>query len=333
MARSQPTIIDIAEELGISKSTVSAALTGRGRVSERTRESVANAAARLGYVGNRAARSLRSSTLGAIGLYVPPAVRNFSFYMEFAFGAAHTAARLDVDLTLFARDPGISARRGFHVDGAIVVDPLPDDPMLSHLLDAGIPIVTAGREVGTGTRRTAGCIEVHHADLTRQVLDLLWDNGSRRPAFLEPNEHFHSAWAEDLSTTYIAWCHSRDIEPAHTPISVTADDAALSAAVSALVAQIGVDALICGPQGFAGRSLSTLKDLGYQAGLNFPVVSLIGDPVTERDNPAITSIAIDPWQFGCNAAAFLADLIDTPSDSTVARSQDATIQTAPYLTT
>lgn len=309
MGKSQPTIIDLARDLGISKTTVSDALSGRGRVSEETRILVTEAAARIGYVGNRAARSLRSSTHGALGLHVPPIVRNFSFYMDLAFGAAHAAAELDVDLTLFARDPAVSARRGFPVDGALVVDPLRDDPTMERLLDAGVPVVTVGFDLGDSASRVSGVIEAPHRDTTRAVLDALWESGSRRPALLGSDASFYSSWARDVSEAATDWYASRGIEPAMGLIPVTAEQEDVHAAVVDLVGLEGVDALVCGPQGFAARTLPTLESLGIRIGRGFPLASLVGDPATESGNPDITCVELDAWNFGVEAAQLLADVI------------------------
>ena len=85
MARTRATIMDIARELGLSKTTVSSALGGSGRISEEKRALIRETADRLGYVANRAARSLRVNRVGTIGLYIPPIARSLAFYMDFAF--------------------------------------------------------------------------------------------------------------------------------------------------------------------------------------------------------------------------------------------------------
>jgi DNA-binding LacI/PurR family transcriptional regulator len=53
------TILTVAREAGVSKTTASDALRGSGRVSEATRETVAQVARRLGYAPNGSARHLR----------------------------------------------------------------------------------------------------------------------------------------------------------------------------------------------------------------------------------------------------------------------------------
>lgn len=58
----------IARQLGISQRTVSAALAGTGRVSEKRRSQVLQAAQRLGYRLNSAARAQRMQRFDAVGL-------------------------------------------------------------------------------------------------------------------------------------------------------------------------------------------------------------------------------------------------------------------------
>jgi DNA-binding LacI/PurR family transcriptional regulator len=61
------TINDIAKELGIANSTVSRALRDDSRISDRVTQEVKRTAARMGYVPNIAARSLRTGQSKMIG--------------------------------------------------------------------------------------------------------------------------------------------------------------------------------------------------------------------------------------------------------------------------
>lgn len=78
----RPTIIDVAERAGVSKSTVSLVLQNSPTVREETREQVRAAMAEIGYVYNRTAANLRSSGAGLIGLVIND-LRN-PFFTEFA---------------------------------------------------------------------------------------------------------------------------------------------------------------------------------------------------------------------------------------------------------
>jgi DNA-binding LacI/PurR family transcriptional regulator len=102
---SRPTSKDVAQAAGVSQSTVSIVLAGKwaGRVSPGTAESVREAASRLGYRPNLAARSLRLGQTRTVLLVVPTLTSPF-------FGAVYTGA---------AR---VAAERGF----GVVVYPWPD---------------------------------------------------------------------------------------------------------------------------------------------------------------------------------------------------------------
>ncbi|MEG2860100.1 MAG: LacI family DNA-binding transcriptional regulator, partial [Clostridia bacterium] len=64
-------LADIAEELGLSVSTVSRALSGNGRVGEDTRKRVLEAVKESAYTPNAVARSLRLRDAMNIGVIVP----------------------------------------------------------------------------------------------------------------------------------------------------------------------------------------------------------------------------------------------------------------------
>jgi LacI family transcriptional regulator len=80
--RNRPTILDVAKQAGVSKSTVSLVLQGSSAVKEATRVSVREAMADIGYVYNRSAATLRSASSGLIGLVIND-LRN-PFFTEFA---------------------------------------------------------------------------------------------------------------------------------------------------------------------------------------------------------------------------------------------------------
>lgn len=78
----RPTIIDVAQKAGVSKSTVSLVLQNSPSVREETRELVRRAMAEIGYVYNRAAANMRMSNAGMVGLVIND-LRN-PFFTEFA---------------------------------------------------------------------------------------------------------------------------------------------------------------------------------------------------------------------------------------------------------
>lgn len=73
----KPTITDIANEMGITPSTVSRALTGSPRVKESTREAIIRKAEEMGYERNVMASNLRRGFAKTVGIIVPRINRQF----------------------------------------------------------------------------------------------------------------------------------------------------------------------------------------------------------------------------------------------------------------
>ena len=61
------TIIDVAQHAGVSVTTVSLVLSGKGRISLSTAERVNRAVDELGFVRNRQASTLRGGESGVVG--------------------------------------------------------------------------------------------------------------------------------------------------------------------------------------------------------------------------------------------------------------------------
>jgi LacI family transcriptional regulator of maltose regulon len=78
------TINDVAQVAGVSVSTVSLVLSGKGRISSATGERVNQAIEQLGFVRNRQAASLRGGQSGVIGLIVSDLSK--PFYAELTAG-------------------------------------------------------------------------------------------------------------------------------------------------------------------------------------------------------------------------------------------------------
>lgn len=91
MKRHQVTIIDIAKELNLSKSTVSRALTGHPSVNAVTRQAVLELAEKLDYQRNMLAISLITKKTNTIGIIVPEFYS--SFFPNVIMGAQEVAGK------------------------------------------------------------------------------------------------------------------------------------------------------------------------------------------------------------------------------------------------
>ncbi|MER5831363.1 LacI family DNA-binding transcriptional regulator [Streptomyces sp. NPDC002130] len=143
-----PTIRDVAERAGVSKSLVSLALRGSDQVRPEKRDAVLRAARELGYRPNAAARSLSEQRTRTVGVLLND-LRN-PWFVDLLDGLnsllhANGLRMLLADARLNRRtgqdpaDPLLDLR----VDGLVVVGTLPDPAALGDVAGR-IPVVMAG---------------------------------------------------------------------------------------------------------------------------------------------------------------------------------------------
>jgi len=146
----------VAALAGVSRATVSRVVNGSPKVSPAVRAQVQRAVAKLGYVPNRAARSLVTRRADSVALVVSePHARFFSepFFAGMVRGVSAALAETGVQLLLLIAqalpDRGWLERYvvGGHVDGVLLASMHGDDPLPGTLERAGVPAVLIGRPV------------------------------------------------------------------------------------------------------------------------------------------------------------------------------------------
>jgi DNA-binding LacI/PurR family transcriptional regulator len=305
------TIVDVARAAGVSKTTASDALRGRGRVSTATRDAVFAAARELGYTINRSARSLRTATTGAIGLYIPQVLVRSEHYLSFVYGAVNEAAAADYDVTLIVS--GQESRLGYvpHVDGIVLIDPVEEDPMVGALMSTGLPVVTSERF--PSGRQASGVVWSDHGGYARRLLDHLAEHGSRRPGLVASTTI--SDWSLTIQQSYLAWCAERGIEPFITVAPFGADPGFLTAAVDrALADQPDIDALVCAGDGVAAAVVPGLLVRGIEVGADFLVASCVDSSVVRGLIPSVTAIDAMGGEAGAACARLLFEILGGATD-------------------
>ncbi|BAU33382.1 LacI family DNA-binding transcriptional regulator [Microcella alkaliphila] len=102
-------LADVARIAGVSKSTASRALSGRGYVSTETRRRVETAAAELGYVVSSTAASLVTGRTRNVGVVIP--YINRWYFAEVLEGIEKALIRSGYDLTLYRLSMDTELRR------------------------------------------------------------------------------------------------------------------------------------------------------------------------------------------------------------------------------
>ena len=142
----------IADELGLSLTTVSRALNGYPEVAEPTRVAVQQAAARLHYQPDSRARGLALGRANAVGIVFPirPDAMDWQC-LEVANAMSERFAQAGLDLLIISATPQdeLSAYRraiaGRRVDAFVVPHTRVDDERLALLHASGTPFVAYGR--------------------------------------------------------------------------------------------------------------------------------------------------------------------------------------------
>ncbi|QUH05075.1 LacI family DNA-binding transcriptional regulator [Saccharopolyspora erythraea] len=153
-ADGRPTLEDVAARAGLSRATVSRVINDSPRVSPEARELVRVAVRELGYVPNRAARTLVTRRTDAVALVLSEPENKFfddPFFASTVRTVSQHLSAADTQMVLLLvhrEDDHVRIARylsGGHVDGALVLAPHLDDPLPEAVRDLPLPIVFGGR--------------------------------------------------------------------------------------------------------------------------------------------------------------------------------------------
>ena len=149
-------IRDIAKAAGVSISTVSYALNGSPRVTEKTRCKIKTIADEMGYIPNMAGRNLKRQQSGVMGVYLT----NYegSFYGSLLEGITHTLGKNGYELIVCSGEKSHLFLPEKMIDGAIVLDTTFHDKELLQYAQRGHKIIVMDREL-------------HHDNIRQVLLD------------------------------------------------------------------------------------------------------------------------------------------------------------------
>jgi len=181
----------LADELNVSRTTVSNAFNRPDQLSADLRERVLTTAKRLGYPGpDPVARSLRTRKAGAVGLVIAEPLTYFfsdPAARDFVAGVAQSCEETGQGLLLVAVGPsrsledGTAAVLGAGVDGFVVYSVREDDPNLQVVLQRRVPVVVVDQPKGlSGVSR----VGIDDRAAMRQLADYVLGLGHREIGLL-----------------------------------------------------------------------------------------------------------------------------------------------------
>ncbi|WP_412551111.1 LacI family DNA-binding transcriptional regulator [Shimia sp. MIT910701] len=319
--KSRPTILDVAKQAGVSKSTVSLVLQGAATVKDETRKSVRQAMTEIGYVYNRSAATLRSSTSGLIGLVIND-LRN-PFFTEFAAlfqmelakaGFATVLANTDEDPKL--QGQMISSLVEHGVSGFIISPAYGDEAATLAVLDAAN---TPTLQVFRTLEREGGTFPLLAPDyLTggRLAAEHLLEQGCKKIAFLGGLE------GRPVTRERMAGYLSVLEEAGKDPLILTGQST--RAFGKSMAAQLrkdhpDADGIICFNDLVALGVLAACPDLGIKAGQDLRVVGFDDIEDGQDSYPPLTTVSSNIPDFAASTArqivAWIKDGVAPPPEA------------------
>ena len=184
----RPPIEEIAQALGISKTTVSRALSGKGRVSEETRAKVFAYVGRPGVDSSTPVRRQDPGATHNLSLVIPKHFMQLDlpFLRKCMGGVCTMAAQRGYDLLLcYVSDTDtvqLERQLASHkVDGVILSRTMSDDPSIDLLQQYGVPFVAIGR-IENDDIPQADNDQLGAASEMTRVLFLIWAAAAPTPS-------------------------------------------------------------------------------------------------------------------------------------------------------
>lgn len=302
---------DIAKALGISKSTVSRAMSGKGRISDTTKQKVQEYIKQCDYQPNIIARGLAKSRTYNICLALPDdaSYTSMPFYQVCMIGISQYAAVMGYDVIVTTTNTNdisnlIRIIRNHKVDGVVLTRMVTADKTVNYLRESGIPFVVIGN-VGQ---------DIHHVncDYAAACYDLtsylLTTSEPSKIGIIMGNMQF------PMNISKFSGCKRAFANAGQTirenMIICGAETKLLVEQSLATLLNNGVNCILCGDDNIANFVIPALQPYGRIIGRDLKLASFNNNAYLQNNNPPITTVQINIKEFGEAATRNLIALIN-----------------------
>lgn len=304
------TIEDIARELGVSKTTVSRAISGKGRIGAETRARVLDFIQEHNYRPNAVAKSLAHSCTYNLGLILPAdfGSMDISFFKECIFGICEVASKNDYDV-LITMDNGQCTDQmerilGNHkVDGVIAARSEVNSPVVSLLKERKIPFVIIGATPDPEILH----VDNNNREACRALTELLISQGMRNLALLGGDENYcvtHSRFQG-----FVDACEQSGLAWEELPVFMNMNDSVRVAEAIEALADKQVDCILCMDDFICNLAMIQLREREIQVPKDVKVACFYDNNLLEHTVPPVTSLRFDSTELGKTACQTLLDLL------------------------
>lgn len=311
MSDEKITIDDVARALGISKTTVSRAISGKGRVGSSTRDKVMEFIEKYNYRPNVSAKALASQRTYNIGVVWPDDYNavDLPFFQRCMIGMNEVTAGNGVDIivSLINGDDISGLKRlveNRKVDGIILTRTLVDDIPAAYLKKSGLPFVVVGKSndpdlISVDNDNFAACKELTSILIAKGLKRLALIGGSTNHIItLTRLEGFEAAFKEaglsiNKSLIYL------DVEGTQKIASILED-----------LRKKNIDGVICMDDSMAGAVIARCREKKIRIPEDLRVASFYNSSLLEGTVPSVTSLNFNDRELGTVAAKTLLSMIE-----------------------
>lgn len=305
------TIHDVARELGVSASTVSRAISGKGRIGEATRKRIMAYIEEHGFYPNAAAQSLAQAKTNNIAVILPEVktLVDIPFFHTCLYGVEELAQANDYDVIVVitsGKDTGNLERLILNrkVDGMILTRTYEDDFFAKFLREHQVPFVAVGR---TGE---SDMLQVDHDNTgaCRELVTVLFSKGIQRIAYLGSNmqQMVNICRFEGYKDAFKKAKKQLEEDIIYTDLSTKT---LIDKAVDDLL-QKGADCILCQDDFICDEVVRKLGREGISIPDQMRVASCHYSRVLENFPVTITSLKFDIMELGRRACQILLDSIN-----------------------
>ncbi|KND33547.1 LacI family DNA-binding transcriptional regulator [Streptomyces acidiscabies] len=308
---------EIARRAGVSRSTVSYALSGKRPVSDDTRRKIQRVIDELGYRPNASARALANGRTNTIGLVFPPAGDHYTgMQLDFIGSVVEAAASYDYDVLL--SPSGVDSDRSFQrllgerrVDGAILMEIRLQDDRVDHLAALDFPAVTIGR---VARPETTWWVGVDHTALAAACVHHLADLGHRRIALVNRPSQLLRAGYESAHRGLDGFTKAAAERGLAVRAYTCGDDAAAGQACVERMLYDDPDTtgLVTLNEASLGGIYRGLAQSGRHVPRDFSVTGVVAARWAETVTPQLTAADVPAEEMGRRAVDLLVERLDQP---------------------
>lgn len=308
MENKKLTIDDIARELSVSKTTVSRAISGKGRIGAKTRERVLTYIRENNYRPNVIAKGLAQQKTYNIGFVMPGDYNlvELPFFQKCLMGISEIAYSLDYDVLVSIasdRDMGQLERivNNHKVDGVILSRTLVNDAPARFLQEKNIPFVT----IGTYIDKDIIQIDNDHRSACRELTSILLMRGIRKMALIGGNKD-HVVTRKRLQGYMDAYLE-QSLTVDNSMVYLDVENGIMVDKILEELIERHAECVICMDDSICAYVLNKLRKEKIRVPSDIKVASFYNSSLLENNIPSITSLSFDIQELGMVTCKTLLD--------------------------